>query len=145
MKEDKIITLVGKGLAEEGREFISGGEADPCRECEYEDVCIGNVEKGRRYRITKVRDVNHQCPVHKGGVKVVEVMEPSIKALVEPKKAMVGSKITFNTLDSECTNYEEYLNPEGLRDGDKCKVLNHGKKVSCNGKRLIIVELKRIG
>lgn len=144
MKENAIITLVGKNFAKKGRQFIHGGKADPCRGCEYEDVCIGNLEKGRRYRINNIREVAHDCPVHKGGVKVVEVVEPPIKSLVKPKKAMVGSKITYESLNIECNDYEEYVNPEGLKDGDKCKVLNHGKKVSCNGKRFMIVELKRL-
>ncbi len=143
MNKDKIVTLVGKSFAKKGREFIHSGEADLCSKCEYVDVCMGNLDDGRRYKITKVRDVEHECPVH-GQVKVVEVVEPTIEAAIKPKKAMVGSTVTYESIDIECDEHDDLISPSGIKDGDKCKILDHESKITCNDKVFIIVKLKRL-
>ncbi len=67
-----IITAIGKLQAREGFEFIYTGPQQQCRECKYKNVCI-TLERGNMYRVSKVRNVEHPCPIHFSGIKVIEV------------------------------------------------------------------------
>src|SRR6266699_826239 len=50
------ITLVGERQADVGHEFVYRGPQPECRPCKVRAACL-NQEVGRRYRITRVRDV----------------------------------------------------------------------------------------
>src|SRR5665648_1194397 len=81
--DDIIITLIGTKLAKVGSEFVYKGPADDCDPCRIKNVCL-NLRKGAKYRIVNLRPgVVHNCEIHDGGVKTVEVVETPIKANVE--------------------------------------------------------------
>ena len=87
------VTLIGDRLAEEGREFVYGGEAAGCEGCPYRSQCL-NLTEGRRYRVTAIRE-NAQlldCALHDTGVRAVEVEPAPVRANVASRGAYAGSK-----------------------------------------------------
>lgn len=52
-----MITLIGKDLAKEGNEFVFYGPVEECESCRFKSSCINSLEKGRKYVIIEVRDV----------------------------------------------------------------------------------------
>lgn len=142
-----MITLIGKNLAEKGLKFVHYGPAADCKECRFKNTCIDPLEEGRVYIIQDVKDTEHPCPIHEGGkVKVVEVERAEIEALVNSKKAFEGSMILFEPPDcnKECT-MRDLCFPEGLFEGDKCKIvetLGKSPNKCINGLNLKLVLLK---
>jgi len=146
LKKEKAITLIGKRLAVKGNEFVYLGAADDCDACKLRKSCL-NLEPGRRYRITAVRrSAEHDCLLHDGSVKAVEVAFAPVQTAVEAKKAIKGSTIIFMPVgcDMEC-EYSELCNPQGLVTRQKYvinKVLN-SSPLECSRKLpLKAVELK---
>jgi len=141
MEGGRIVTLIGEKLANEGEEFIFMGMARRCEECRLRKAC-GNLEVGRRYRVERVREgIKHDCYIHEGGVRVVEVIEPPIRAVIDAKYAVKGSKIVFKTVNCESSpSLLELCHPAGLMDGDRCTVLDVISDISPD---LKLVELKR--
>ncbi len=138
-----VITLVGEKLAKPGLEFIYEGPAEPCKTCRLARVCVGNLEPGRRYRIVRVRNIEHSCPLHEGKVRVVEVVEPPVEVLVDPRTAIVGSKITLKFVDCDDPSMEDVVRPAGLFEGDRVKVLEILGDVECGDKRYKRVRVER--
>ncbi len=94
------ISMVGYSLANEGQIFIYLGMAEECSECKLNKVCQDLVP-GRRYRVTAVREKEHDCPIHEGGkVKVVEVEETEIEMSIPSRKALEGALVTLE--EEEC-------------------------------------------
>ncbi len=137
------ITLVGEKLAKPGVEFIYYGPAEPCKTCRLARVCVGNLEPGRRYKVVRVRNIEHSCPIHEGKVRVVEVVEPAIEIAVEPKLAIVGSKIRLSFIDCSDPNKEDIFHPEGLMEGDTVKIIEIVGEVECGGSTYKVVKVKR--
>ncbi|MFZ2071947.1 MAG: UPF0179 family protein [Halobacteriota archaeon] len=146
MEEGRVVTLIGAKQAKEGEEFIFCGAATKCDECRLKKSCA-NLEVGRRYRIEKVREeIKHDCFVHEDGVRVIEVTEPPIELAIDARHAMKGFKVVFEPVDCEKTpELFELCNPEGLKEGDRCTILNVIGDVPGEGdkKGLKLVEIKR--
>lgn len=138
-----LITLIGAPQAHVGRRFHFIGPLTECRECRLKGICF-NLEPGRLYEITGVRDAEHDCPVHEDKVKVVEVEKRPTEAAVQHKKAIDGSMITFEAMrcDSRgCVNYT-YCHPVGLEDGMKLSIGEIAGELECaRGERLHLVRL----
>jgi uncharacterized protein (UPF0179 family) len=108
------ITLIGERLAAVGEEFVYGGEASACEGCPYRGQCL-NLEEGRRYRITGVRDSGTlECAVHDTGVTAVEVEPAPVLANVPANAAYAGSKaeLAGPCPYTECPSHE-YCEPAG--------------------------------
>ncbi|WP_435146844.1 UPF0179 family protein [Halobaculum sp. P14] len=109
------VTLIGSRLAEEGTEFVYGGESDACAGCPYRGQCL-NLAEGRRYEVTGVRENTQllDCAVHDEGVRAVEVEPASVTVNVPSKGAYAGSK---TSLAGPCPHVEcpshEYCVPLG--------------------------------
>ena len=103
------VTLIGDRLAEEGREFVYGGEAAGCEGCPYRSQCL-NLTEGRRYRVTAIRE-NAQlldCALHDTGVRAVEVEPAPVRANVASRGAYAGSKAELEgpCPYTECPSHE---------------------------------------
>ncbi|SFM62250.1 UPF0179 family protein [Methanolobus profundi] len=141
------ITLIGSRLAKEGEDFIFMGESRECGKCKLKRTCM-NLDPGRKYRVSKLRgDTVHNCFVHEGGVLTVEVESAPILAAIESRKAVEGSKISYEL--PKCTEFDDsvydILYPECLKEGDKCtvvKVLGPMEDGLVSGCSLKKVELK---
>ena len=108
------ITLIGERLAEVGREFVYGGESAACEGCPYRGQCL-NLEEGRRYRVTGVRESGTlECAVHDAGVTAVEVEPAPVLANVPANAAYAGSKaeLAGPCQYTECPSHE-YCEPAG--------------------------------
>ncbi|ASJ00879.1 UPF0179 family protein [Thermococcus gorgonarius] len=138
-----VITLVGEKLAKPGLEFIYYGPAEPCKSCRLARVCVGNLEPGRRYKIVRVRNIEHSCPLHEGKVRVVEVVEPPIEILMDPRSAILGSKVTLKFVDCSDPEKESLARPEGLFEGDQVKIEEIVGEVECDGKKFKLVRVVR--
>ena len=120
-----IITLVGSSQAKRGFSFSYEGPLEECVKCALLKVCGEKLEAGRVYAVTKVRNNVFPCEVHEKGVRVVEVVEPDIETNIGRRFAFPRSIITFQPQEctgTSCLNYEKCV-PQGLRAGDKCKIL----------------------
>ncbi|RJX44554.1 hypothetical protein DM826_02785 [Halonotius aquaticus] len=109
------VTLIGDRLAEEGQEFVYGGEAGGCEGCPYRSQCL-NLTEGRRYRVTTIRD-NAQlldCAMHDSGVRAVEVEPAPVRANVASRGAYAGSKAELEgpCPYTECPSHE-FCVPDG--------------------------------
>lgn len=109
------VTLIGDRLAEEGREFVYGGEAAGCEGCPYRSQCL-NLTEGRRYRVTAIRE-NAQlldCALHDNGVRAVEVEPAPVRANVAARGAYAGSKAELEgpCPYTECPSHE-FCVPDG--------------------------------
>ncbi|WP_461862770.1 UPF0179 family protein [Thermococcus sp.] len=138
-----VITLVGEKLAKPGVEFIYYGPAEACKTCRLARVCIGNFEPGRRYKVVRVRNMEHSCPLHEGKMRVVEVVEPAIEIALDPRVVIVGSKIKLSFAPCTDPKKEDVFRPEGLFEGDTVKILEVVGEVECGGKKYKIVRVMR--
>jgi uncharacterized protein len=86
------ITLLAKAEAHEGFEFIYEGGAPVCRTCPYRHACL-TLDPGRRYRVTKVRTIQHPCALQESPANVVEVAPLPRSLVVEAQSAIVGSSV----------------------------------------------------
>ena len=128
-----MITLIGKELAKEGLEFQYLGPLLECRNCKLKNVCF-NLDEGKWYRITGVRDKEHDCKVHDGGkVVTVEVEELPVPLAISAKGVVEGETLTFkpvNCKEYDC-EYYELCHPLGLREGTKIKVEKIVEDINC--------------
>ncbi len=139
------VTLIGENLAREGVEFVFGGCLSRCQSCEIKISCCG-LKKNRWYRIVDVRDRTHECKVHEGKVKVVEVNEVPLKTAIHDKSLVEGSMVTLKERKKcsnvDCENYRLCF-PIGIEFGGKYHIEKLGDKIECpSGNTLRKVELK---
>ena len=140
-----IVTLIGENLAKKGMEFVYMGPLPECRDCKLRNACF-NLEPGRMYKITKVRDTKHECKIHEGGkVRAVEVEKVPVEAAIPAKMAVEGSTIRFerqNCLNMGCASYR-LCNPLGLKEGSKYRIKKIKGDVKCpegNTLKLVLLE-----
>jgi uncharacterized protein (UPF0179 family) len=109
------VTLIGSRLAEPGREFVYHGEASGCEGCPYREQCL-NLETGRKYRVTDVRENAQtlECAVHDDGVRAVEVEPVPVRANVPSRNAFAGSRVELAgpCPHTECPSHE-FCVPDG--------------------------------
>jgi uncharacterized protein (UPF0179 family) len=126
-----LVTLVGEQLAVEGEEFTYLGSNNECRNCQLKTVCF-NLKPGRKYRITKLRDKQHECNIHEGKVIVVEVEELPLTVTV-PTEPLEGD--TINIEKQECKNIGcesfEICTTTALQNGKSYTVKKVYEKISC--------------
>lgn len=140
------LTLIDSKTAKVGYEFINYGDTDECRDCKLINACIKNLENGRKYRIVNTRDIEHDCKIT-GRALLVEVEECDVFGVLDQRKAFVGSKIEFVPVscDNIFCNNMKYCKPEGLKNGDACKILDATGKIECEmGNDFVLVKLKRL-
>ncbi len=138
------VTLIGENLAKKGLKFRFGGCLSRCQNCELKNSCCG-LEKNKWYKVVNVRDKDHECNVHRGNVKVVEVEPVPIKTTAEERSVIEGSVIKLE--DKECSyvecEYYRICHPSGIDFGGKYNIEEVGEKIDCElGKDLKIVKLK---
>ena len=140
-----IVTLIGENLAKKGMEFVYVGPLTECRDCKLRNACF-NLEPGRMYKITKVRDTKHECKIHEGGkVRAVEVEKVPVEAAIPAKMAVEGTMIRFEPekcMNLGCENYA-LCNPLGLKEGSKYRIKKIKGDVKCpegNTLKLVLLE-----
>lgn len=137
-----LVTLIGELLAKEGEEFVYRGPNNECRNCRLKTVCF-NLQQGRQYKITKVRDKQHNCNLHEGNVVVVEVSILPIVASID-KKLSEGDETKVNR--KECKNigcnYFDLCENSAVQNDKTYTVKKTYEKIECpEGHELYKVEL----
>jgi len=140
------VTLLGEGQARIGFRFLFEGVADLCAECKVRKVCLGNLETGRLYEVSKVSKKRFPCLLHSEEAVVVEVREPRIETAVPPRIAINGALVKYAS--PECSNrtceHWRKCFPVGLVEGDRCKVVEVKGPLRCPLKgELLLVSLQR--
>lgn len=134
MNKTTKISLIGVDLAKEGLEFTFVTPLVGCAECRIKNVCF-NLEPGRKYKITKVRDKINPCFVFNGDkVATVEVEDLTNYANIQQgKKLQEGSTVTLASMG--CDNYAcpniETCNLIHVREGTKAVVDKIEGKLEC--------------
>jgi hypothetical protein len=133
-----IITLVGELLAKKDATFVYNGPISDCRDCKLKTVCF-NLDSGRWYRISTVRNKHHECKVHEKGVRVIEVELTGIPASVPIKSAVEGTTVSFEPRRCGILSCENYrlCNPLGITNGAKFQVSEVGGEISCESGQLL--------
>lgn len=118
-----LVSLVGKKYADVGKEFIYIGSILECKDCKIKNICF-NLDVGKRYRITKLRNKQHECKIHENSVEVVEVEEQPISIAVPSNLAIIGAIVE---LKNDCKYigcmYYRICCPSWLKENTKCKVI----------------------
>jgi hypothetical protein len=138
-----LVTVVGEHQCKKGFEFVFGGPIADCRDCKVKNVCF-HLEQNRWYRVTDVRDVRHECRMHEGGVRVVEVERIPTKAAIPTRAAVEGAMITFEESDCiklGCHHYR-LCRPPGAAEGMRFRIASVESEIECpKGEQLRIVLL----
>jgi len=140
-----LVTVVGELQCKKDFEFVFGGPLAECRECKVKNVCF-HLDENKRYRVTGLREVRHDCKVHEGGVRVVEVEKVPTRAAISSRVALPGSVLQFDKVECEKVGCENYwlCRPYGSVEGSRFKVLSvEPEEVQCpRGKSLRTVLLE---
>ena len=144
MADKPILTIIGENMAKKGLRFIYLGPAPECKDCKVKGICLA-LDAGRMYEIKKVRDKTHECRIHEGAGKVVEVVKVPVEAILPSRIAMEGSTIKYSS--EECPDltcpYYEKCHSLALKDGVKYRVSKIKKDIKCpNGKSMKLVLLE---
>ena len=125
------VTLLGKMLCNKGAEFTYLGPLNDCKNCKLKTVCF-NLKPGKTYKVIKVREKQHSCPVHEQHVYVVEVEEQSIIGVVD-KKLSKGDKTqppTTKCIHIGCTFNDECTNP-AVQSGKTYRIVKTLDAIVC--------------
>ena len=126
-----LVTLIGENLAIEGEEFTYLGSTNECRSCQLKTVCF-NLKPTRKYRITKIREKQHECNVHEGKVFVVEVEELPLTVAIDKEPAEGATAIVEK---KECKNIGcgsfDICASTSLQNGKKFTVKKVYGKMEC--------------
>jgi hypothetical protein len=139
-----LVTVVGEQQCRIGFEFVFGGPLADCRECKVKNVCF-HLEPNRHYKVTEIRDVHHDCLIHEGGVRVVEVEKLPTKGALPKSAAVEGSMITFDETNCErlgCANYR-LCRPWGAIGGMRFKIAQVDEEIECprgRGLRAVLLD-----
>jgi len=135
--------MIQKEQAVVGHEFVFLGPSAECKECRVKSACL-NQSDGRQYRVIKVRNVTHDCPLNGDVVRVVEVEASAPPASLDVNAAREGSIVSFQkrTCDEVfCDNFA-LCQPRGLDSGAKIQILEVRGKLDCTrGHRLVAAKV----
>lgn len=148
--EEKIVTIVGSALANVGAEFVYAGKDTACENCKVVKVCHNaKLKEGRRYKVCEVRKTKHDCAVHEGGAKAVEVSEATVTCVIPTSQATRRTRITYKPVcdDVFCKGYS-FCHPDGMEDGARyivLEVLGSYTEMCPKGKKnLKLVEMRNL-
>ena len=107
------ITLLAVAESQPGFSFVYQGGAAICRTCPFRHACL-TLDVGRRYEVTRVRDVTHPCALQETDAHVVEVRPVPRPLVVDARSAVVGSQVEvgrFPCQRLDCPNWSICAGP----------------------------------
>jgi len=126
------ITLVGERQAHVGHEFVYRGPQPECKPCKVRSACL-NQDLGRRYRITRVRDVSHPCLLNEERARVVEVEPIAPDCSLSGRAGVEGAVLAYEKIvcsNGACPNFR-LCHPVGVEPGTRIRVLEVGRELEC--------------
>jgi uncharacterized protein (UPF0179 family) len=143
----ETITAVGFKQSKTGFQFLHAKPLTECENCRLYKVCLTNLEADRVYEIIEVREKRFPCNIHEDGVRIVKVVEADREAAINPRFVFPQALITLTTqecLNLGCSHYATCV-PQGLKSGDKVKILEVKEAIECpEGHLLVEVILRRL-
>lgn len=139
-----IVTLVGEKQAKVGNKIIYRGPLSDCRDCKRKTVCF-NLDENALYEITALRDKHHECNIHEGGVRVVEMRKAPVESTIDAKLAIEGSMVNMdkdNCLNIGCRYYVKCY-PIQFSNRKKYKVIKVLREIRCpetNSLKMVVLE-----
>ncbi len=132
VRERTVVTLVGEAQASKGFKFVASVPPDMCRQCKLFLACMGKLVPGRAYEVVELKDKEHYCELYEGNVRVAKVMQAPIEILIKPQHAMEGATMVYTGIDCDVKRcpLESRCRPEGVRKGEKVKILGVPEDVS---------------
>jgi uncharacterized protein (UPF0179 family) len=107
------ITLIANQQAQPGYEFTFQGAAPVCRTCPFRHACL-TLDVGRRYRVERVRPVQHPCALQETEASVVEVVPIPRTVVLDPQSAVVGATVDverYSCRRLDCPNWTVCAGP----------------------------------
>ena len=107
------ITLLAKAQASPGFEFTYFGAAPVCRTCPYRHACL-TLDVGRKYRVQRVRPVEHPCALQETAANVVEVEPVARTLIVDGRGPVVGGSVEIMRYPChrlDCPNWSACAGP----------------------------------
>ena len=126
------ITLVGERQAQVGHEFIYRGAQPECTPCKVRGACL-NQDVGRRYRITRIRDITHPCLLNEERARVVEVEPVPPDCSLSSRAAVEGAILAYEKIvcaNAACPNYR-LCHPIGIEPATRIRVVEVGPQLDC--------------
>ncbi len=124
MSNDETISLVPSRLASKGFRFIFEGISEVCRRCKLRAACVDGLEEKRVYEVIDVNwKKKFSCPLH--GEVVVVTLKKAHLIVALPPGLIEGVITQYKPIGCEnilCKNFP-YCSPEGIRQGDKIRVI----------------------
>jgi uncharacterized protein (UPF0179 family) len=137
------VTLIGEKQAKVGNVFIYNGPLRECRDCKYKTVCF-NLKEGKWYKVSSIRTVRHECRIHEGGVRAIEVEPVPFEAGVRSRMTVEGSTVTLEDKGCRKIGCDHYrlCHPWGKKTGEKYRILELKGNLDCpEGERITHVVL----
>jgi len=140
-----IITIVGFRQAKKGFLFLHEGPLRECEDCTLFKVCMMNLEPKRVYKVVEVREKDFSCKYFEEGAKVVKVVEADLMVAIERKYVFPQGIVPYKPQECYETDCENYLvcTPQGLKEGDKGKILEVIGQIRCPLERLLVLVVFR--
>ncbi len=107
------ITLLAVSESKDGFRFVYQGGGPVCRTCAYRHACL-TLDPGRRYEVTRVREVTHPCALQETDAHVVEVKPVERPLVVDARSAIVGSLVEVGRYPCrrlDCPNWSVCAGP----------------------------------
>jgi len=107
------ITILAVAESNPGFQFVYQGGGPACRTCPFRHACL-TLDPGRRYEVTRVRDVIHPCALQETDAHVVEVRPVARPLVVDARSAIVGSQVEvgrFPCRRLDCPNWSICAGP----------------------------------
>ncbi|MDO8056901.1 MAG: UPF0179 family protein, partial [Candidatus Hermodarchaeota archaeon] len=101
------------------------------------------------YTVISVREREHDCPIHEGGVQLVEVEETGQQITLPTHQLFEGAVFTVHVYpcnEWEC-EYHAACNPVGIRDSDRCRVEKVHKRANLKcvkDRKLGLADVQRV-
>ena len=142
-----LISFIPKDVAKIGYHFIHQGETQTCKNCQFIQVCIKQLEKGSSYEVVDIRDKEHPCLIDNGIMIVCEVQKISDVIAIENQKYLDNLITTRKPIDCSeilCENYD-FCVPIKYTKASKIKIIKSIKDINCPlGYNLVLVEANKV-
>ena len=130
-------------MAKSGYSFLYEGAALKCKGCLYIKVCHEGLVAGRTYKTINVREKTVDCKLLCDKAILVEVNLSEVDAVVNPKNAIEGAQIIFESQpcgEIECERFKDCV-PDGLPIGESCKVIRIHANFLCPIRKVELVKV----
>lgn len=131
----EVLTLLPRSVAREGYKFYFARVSE-CEDCRLRDACVGKLEDGRLYVVTRVlrpRSLLMCKLVSEEVIPVYVALSPIEVNVAASQRLPEGVTVTYEPqrCDKFSCKHRRTCFPRGVRPGDRLLVLEVLSQVSC--------------